>query len=262
MMAYKFALIFLAFNIAVGLKIQPAIVSKDGNTCPAAAEQARRNMTEQVNSILGRLTLVPECGPGSWAQVVNLNLTLSEQNCPSPWVTQTSPVRSCAVASPGCASVYYDPLTVTYQKVCGMALGYATHSPDGLRNSGIDTNYLDGVSITHGEPGMRTHIWSLAAGHDDSVYGFHRCPCDNPNRNEAALPGFVGQNYFCDNDHVDGPVWDGEGCKNSCCSFNSPPWFSTTLPAPTSDSIEARICQDQDAIDERIYLVSLSLFVQ
>ncbi len=252
MMAYKFALIFLAFNIAVGLKIQPAIVSRDGNTCPAAAQQARRNMTQQVNSILGRLTLVPECGPGSWAQVVNLDLTLSEQNCPSPWVTQTSPVRSCTVASsPGCASVYYDLLTVTYQKVCGMALGYATNLTDGLRNSGIDTNYLDGVSITHGEPSMRTHIWSLAAG--------MHCPCD-PDRDEAPLPDFVGQNYFCDNE--DERVWDGEVCENTCCSFNTPPWFSTTLPAPTSDSIEARICQDQNADDERIYLVSLSLFVQ
>ena len=143
-----------------------------------------------------------------------------------------------------------------------MALGYATNSPDAFLNQtvGIDGAYLDGVSITYGLP--HQHIWSLGVGHSNQVYSIYRCPCDNSNRNEAPLPpSFVGNNYFCDSDYINGEVWDG-ACTSNCCTFNNPPWFAATLPAPTSDSIEARICHTQDAGDENIFLDSLYLFVQ
>ena len=192
--------------------------------------------------------------------VTSLNLTDPQQNCPSPWVMETIPRRSCGTANPLCASVSYDSLGVTYQNVCGMALGYVLGSPDAfirfIDDAGINGAYLDGVSITHGQP--RQHIWSLAAGHG----GNFRCPCDNTDRNVAPLPpSFVGNNYFCDGDY-NGALWDGEGCTTACCTFNNPPWFMTTLPTPTSDSIEARICHDQIAADERVLLNILSLFVQ
>ena len=48
--------------------------------------------------------------------------------------------------------------------------------------------------------------------------------------------------YFCDTAdpesakayskyYVDNPLWDGEGCvpQSSCCEFNHPPWFCTSL---------------------------------
>ena len=221
-------------------------------------DQLRRNLTQQANA------KVPECGPGDWVQVARLNMSDPDQNCPTPWVTTTNPSRSCAAANPPCASVYYDTLNTAYQRVCGKALGYATTSPDGFkrfRSSGINGAYLDGVSITYGQP--RQHIWSLAAGHDNSVYSIYRCPCDNPNRRQAPLPpAFVGDNYFCDSDHVNAPVWDGEGCTTSCCSFHSPPWFVATLPSQTADQIEVRICHDQSAADERIHIAELLLYVQ
>ena len=136
---------------------------------------------------------------------------------------ETTPGRSCAAASPPCASVYFNTLDVIYQNVCGMALGYATNSPDAFLNQtvGIDGAYLDGVSITYGLP--RQHIWSLGVGHSNQVYSIYRCPCDNSNRNEAPLPpSFVGNNYFCDSDHINGEVWDG-ACTSNCCTFNNPP---------------------------------------
>ena len=39
-------------------------------------------------------------------------------------------------------------------------------------------------------------------------------------------------------------LWDGMGClpSNDCCSFNSPAWITVSLPAPTTDDIEVRIC--------------------
>ena len=56
-------------------------------------------------------------------------------------------------------------------------------------------SYIDGVSLTHGQP--RQHIWSFAAGLDEvgSVPQFN-CPCTNSGR--AIPPPFVGNNYFCD----------------------------------------------------------------
>ncbi len=40
--------------------------------------------------------------------------------------------------------------------------------------------------------------------------------------------------------HPDDPLWDGQGCihGNLCCSLNKPPWFTKTLPTPTTDDIE------------------------
>ena len=45
--------------------------------------------------------------------------------------------------------------------------------------------------------------------------------------------------------YPDDPLWDGKGCssKSSYCSFNNPPYFTKQLPSPTSDPIEARLCQ-------------------
>ena len=60
--------------------------------------------------------------------------------------------------------------------------------------------------------------------------------------------------YFCESGvnsgyprqvfYQEDPLWDGEGCgsSSSCCSFNNPPYFTKTLPSPTSDPIEARLC--------------------
>jgi len=238
-------------------------LNQSRNTCAASNGKLNQKAAEKITFVIDSLEKTPKCGPGEWVQVISLNLTDPEQTCPTPWVLETSPARSCAGVNESCASVIYDIPGVLYEKVCGMALGYATESPDAYQfgNRGIDAAYLDGVSITHGQP--RQHIWSLAAGHSDTVYPAHRCPCDNSDRKEAPLPpSFVGENYFCDSNHINGPIWDGKGCTTSCCSFHSPPWFEAVLPAPTSDQIEIRICTDQEARDEKIYLSTLLLFVQ
>ena len=251
------ACILKVFNIVVCFRLHPMVIQeRTSGICPVSVAETRANASQRLFTILQNNLTVPECGPGYWVQVASLNLTDPQQSCPSPWVMETTPGRSCAAASRSCASVYFDTFGVMYQKVCGMALGYATGTPDALRdvNRGIDGVYLDGVSITHGQP--RRHIWSLAAGHG----GNYRCPCDNTGQNQGL--SFIGNNYFCDDDFLSGNVWDGENCTTACCTFNNPPWFAATLPAPTSDSIEARICQNQRIAVERVFLHSLYLFVQ
>jgi len=150
---------------------------------------------------------------------------------------------------------------VTYSRVCGRATGFAVSSPDAFHASseGINDAYVDGISITNGSP--RQHIWSFAAGHDQRL-GSIRCPCDTSNRNTAPLPPpFVGNNYFCDGE-VNGALWDAMDCTTACCTFNSPPWFSVTLPTPTSDNIEVRICYNQPLDDESIPIQLLELYVR
>ena len=79
------------------------------------------------------------------------------------------------------------------------------------------------------------------------------CPCDASIN--ITIPPYVGGDYFCESADTSGspvgnfysndPLWDGEGCSSSssCCSFNNPPYFTKQLPSPTSDPIEARLCQ-------------------
>ena len=63
----------------------------------------------------------------------------------------------------------------------------------------------------------------------------------------------------------DDPLWDGAGCgvTGTCCSFNTPPWFTKQLLSPTNDPLELRSCGDQQAnTDENIGIQLLELYVQ
>ena len=115
----------------------------------------------------------------------------------------------------------------------------------------IDGAYVSGVSLTHGSP--RRHIWTFAAGASEAHPTWvDVCPCDA--RITIRVPPFVGNHYFCESGvnagdrngfHPDDPLWDGQNCTSSstCCSFNTPPYFVKQLPASTTDSTEARLCQ-------------------
>ena len=205
------------------------------------------------------------CGDGEWTEVANIDMTNSSQSCPSPWTEVNTPSRLCTSSSCQNAAVF--TVSSPYSRVCGRVLGGATNTPDAFASgsTSIDGAYLDGVSITYGRS-PRHHIWSLAAGHDDSVYGVFRCPCETDNRGNAPLPpSFVGENYFCATatvgQHTEN-IWDGRSCSGLCCHFHSPPWFSVTLPASTSDNIEVRICLDSPGADESLYVRQLQLLVQ
>ena len=117
----------------------------------------------------------------------------------------------------------------------------------------IDSNYVSGMSITHGES-PRKHIWTFAAALDETRSNYNVCPCtktDTPYT--GRVPPFIGNDYFCDTGsreqyegrfYSEDPLWDGEGCgpTSSCCQFNSPPWFCKELPQPTTDDVEVRVC--------------------
>jgi len=134
------------------------------------------------------------CGHGDWRELINLDMRNLSHSCPLPWTVVNTSTRLCS--SSYCQSSITLPVSSNYTKVCGKVIGYARLSPDAFDSysKSIDSIYLDGVSITHGRY-PRKHIWSLAAGHDDSYFTGFRCPCENSDRNYTPLPpAFVGEN--------------------------------------------------------------------
>ena len=109
--------------------------------------------------------------------MVSLDLEDPAHTCPSPWIESATPERSCVAPENIniCPGLSFPVSGLTYNRVCGRAVGYAASSVDAFddyRNlNDIDLPYFNGVSVTHGSP--RLHIWSFAAGH-----GSH-CPCEN-----------------------------------------------------------------------------------
>ena len=232
------------------------------------------------------------CGgtTGGWTRVAYLDMTDPNQQCPSNWQEiSTSGVRSCArtnSAGASCDSAFY-PNTGgnSYSQVCGRVIGYQYCTTDAfghiignLPNDDINTFYVDGVSITRGNP--RQHVWSFAAGFLEGDTSTSGCPCiDSPNSANTRVPSFVGNDYFCDTGTtgvglscrgistdllIAHPLWDGGGCgpTGACCENNNPPWFCKTLPQPTTDDIEVRICADQDLFDEEVTVELIEIFVR
>ena len=219
---------------------------------------------------------------GGWMRVANLDMTDPNQNCPAGFqlVNRTSaPLHTCGRPGPvGCVSTTFQTYGVEYSHVCGRVIGYQDGTPDAFNQNGpisrgttVDSIYVDGVSLTHGQS-PRQHIWTYIAAADES--GTHGdCPCTRPDLPYTReIPSFIGQNYFCDTGsrdvhqlifYPDDPLWDGQGCggTNTCCEFNNPPWFCRQLPQPTTDDIELRICSDQTTGDEDTPIEQVDIYV-
>ena len=219
------------------------------------------------------------CGgvTGGWRKVAELDMTNSTNQCPATLGTQIrSGKRLCARKTyrGGCTSVNYPTMGISYSEVCGKVIGYQFASTDGAyRGGSIDGPYIDGVSLTHGNP--RQHIWTfISALSEGSPSSRATCYCANRNNRGPLPPSFVGEDYFCDTGNRnwiggsryfhDSPLWDGAGCgpTNECCTFHNPPWFYKSLAQGTRDDIEMRVCRDQDARDEDVLIQKVDIFVR
>ena len=282
-------LLFVTVLLSAELKdaenvwVNPIILPKEGagGTCPAQAKHDGRRQAI-LNTLESMLETNP-CGTGNWYKVVDLNMTDPSQECPSAWMQYDSTeLRACERIqneNGGCEGTFF--LTNhQYSKVCGRATGYQVGGSAAFgwtTQQTIDTYYLYGLSLTYGSP--RKHIWTFATGiseGDQSRRDWH-CPCTDPtDLGNAQIPPFVGENYFCESgnptdtwiaNHLysNDPLWDGEQCTNEglCCNnTNSPPWFSVTLPNPTTDDIEARLCVPPSSPGEEVLLQKLEIYVQ
>jgi hypothetical protein len=140
--------------------------------------------------------------------------------------------------------------------VCGKIIAFAGNTLDGFRHRSssrnINSNYVDGVSLTHGR-NPRNHIWTFAVDN-------YECPSGSP-------PAFVNGDYFLDGVerrpiNLQNTVWDGADCTNTCCRRNSPPWFYKQLPRATTNDVEMRVCRDESRGNEDIGIKLMEIYVK
>ena len=292
------SLLMVMFQPTDAVTLTPVIINSttppgtDG-ACPSQEERddALQNITDSVQAILHEYynsdmsnSINPiniACGEGQWHKVAYLNMSDPSQQCPSAWREYNSNgVRACGrpeSESGSCPATIYSTGR-QYNRVCGRVIGYQVGSTDAFALNAlgqtIDSYYVYGVSITHGNP--RNHIWTLAGGVTDATLSTFlglNCPCSDPPGDRVLPPAFVGDNYYCEsgisgssfiNYHLysSDPLWDGQQCEGECCSNGkSPPWFSVELPNPTTDDIEVRICNPEGTFDDTPVQV-LELYIQ
>ena len=191
-----------------------------------------------------------------WMRVAELDVN----NCPPGMRTESvNTSTTCKVSEDGagCTEIYYPVYNISYTQVTGRIRAYQLNTLDGfssyhdslrslsISTNTLDSNYLDGVSITTNS----YHIWSFAGG----------CSCSN----DLQKPDFIGDHYICNGSHhesVTGPheelIWENQQCNKTS------DWFiRTSLPSNATD-IRVRICRDQDRKDEDIALTQLKIYIR
>ena len=220
-------------------------------------------------------------GEGGWTRVAFVNMTDPNAACPEGLAQRNfSGQLLCGrnIAS-GCQSTTFPTFGLNYCQVCGRLRGYQFGTPEAFSRSivittlTIDSQYLDGVSITHGNS-PRRHIWSYAIGATTGHTDRFGCPCNNGNA-ESQPTAIVGSSYYCESApsmlqsgvfFPNDVMWDGQQCTGSegpCCSDNpNLPWFNTTLPMNTNDDIELRVCGDESIDSEGTPLELIEIYIR
>ena len=184
------------------VKIPSVIISGSNNSCPLQSTidenlaqskvQINRIFEDKINQILDQKSTF--CGGSfGWTNIASINMTIPNASCPIG-LTRSSNLLGCSRVSHSimtCDSVTYRIGENNYSQVCGRVLGYQIGATDAFRNvyeyyrSSIDQSYMDGVSLTHGPPGSRQHIWTFAAARyeqDTQPRPAWNCRCINPAR--------------------------------------------------------------------------------
>ena len=221
----------------------------------------------------------------NWRRVAYINMTDPEAECPSglnETSNSTTGQRACgrgvdgegrALAHPrGCSSVTF-PVNTTYSHVCGYARGYQYYTMDAFWTSPIRTindAYIDGLSITHGNP--RKHLWTLAVGNPELFSTIElKCPRDGDPFDFTRVSDFVNNDFYCESGFIgpdweeriawEDPLWDGQQCVSSTAqSCSRYGWFHRDITASQED-IEVRWCADQSRSDEDFYTDLLEIWV-
>ena len=223
-------------------------------------------------------------GEGGWTRVTYINMTQSGATCPNgltklAYNNIDHPLCGRQASSASCASTTFSSNGLTYSKVCGQVRGYQYGHNDALRDFsyGIDSFYVDGVSITYGN-NPRQHIWTYIGGLIEDEGDQNGCPCNTNHDGSRDTNGtFIGTHYYCESgiDHgrseatilyPDDPLWDGQQCDDAeapCCPANSKmPWFYRSLDTQTSDDIELRVCSNRETSVENTPLDIIELYIK
>ena len=252
--------------------------------CPSIEERERaRDRVHQISdSVIVAVATAPlhSCnGTPGWRRVAFINMTDTSYNCPSGLNLTSYSKRTCGAShiGRGCSSTTFSVGSLLYSRVCGRIRGYQFGITSAFLHSsvGINSNYVFGVSLTHGAAGSRQHIWTFAAGLSEvtTTWPSEGCPCDTAP--PSVVPAFVGNDYFCESGlhsewsrpiifYPNDVLWDGQNCTSTstCCQLNNPPWFTKNLPTATTDDIELRICTRLGPTQDDVPIELIELFIQ
>ena len=152
-------------------------------------------MTPKNESVKIYCDLERKCGcdsngsGGAWMRVAHLDITNPEDHCPEGLRMIESPKRSCRRSYQAFQTsiMPYSTFGYNYSRVCGCIIAYQYGITEGLarinnpnnrnRAWSIDQRSLDGIILTHGQPGYRKHIWSFVAASSENNNGFSSCSC-------------------------------------------------------------------------------------
>ena len=289
----KLFLIIVTIGSAVSQELYQSynISSKESNGvgfCPSTKE-LREKIRQDVQSFISNSILpkLCDCGGPGWRRVVYLNMSDQTQTCPPAWELITSPRRTCArpsnASGRSCYSAMFPVEGIQYSEVCGRIVGYQKGQPEAFyaysynQRLTIDDSYVDGVSLTYGNP--RQHIWTFANALNEQLRTCSyvaKCPCTNVNEQHTIIiPSYVGNDYFCETGvppgqtynfafHAADPLWDGKGCgpTSTCCTFNNPPWFCKQLNQSTNVDLEVRLCSHDPAVYENTPVELIELYIK
>ena len=274
------------------LPARPPATSLDTSDTACTSDSPIHEEVRNTKAKLGTETWFRPCdcgGPG-WEKIAFYNF--SQQECPPNFTRYNRASCRGTNGDLTCRYYYYyyrSSLLLpvpgrSYSNVCGRVRGHGwgfAFRNAVVCNYGLEQAYVDGVSLTHGPAGRRTHIWTFAAayadGYPDTLFTRYNCGCSNTNKNWThATPGDVGDDYFCDSylqyterggyeEDEDDDLWDGEGCgsSSSCCEWKDPPYFCKQLHNTTSEDMEIRLCTYSYGFNDYTPSVSLiEIFVK
>ena len=243
----------------------------EAGTCASAQDIDSEKIDQDIHSLISNSVQLElsrygacDCGSPGWIRAAYLNMSVLYPlpYCPSGWQLRYYP-RSCARPLNAdwntCYPVTFPVQGIQYSQVCGRIIGYQIGLTGAFivsEGRTIDDRYVDGVSLTYGNP--RQHIWTFASAIDEYPhFSDSKCRCSNvTERRPINIPSFVGNDYFCETGVPPGqrvasslfyhndPLWDGQTCgpTSTCCTFNKPPWFCKQLPQSTNADLEVRLC--------------------
>ena len=220
--------------------------------------EARKNVSIQLNE--------EKCGIiGNWRRIAYFDTTQGDF-CPTGLRTVTNTTTNqtaCGrTGNSDCTSLQFST-DGNYTNVCGRVRGYQFGYPDG---TAIDTNYIDGISITKGNPCQP--LWTYAAGLSKNWRHSQHHQCLQIMI--SLIPSFVGNHYYCEagltgiqSKHFvwEDPLWDGKRCilsQNRCCECYG--WFHRNVTS-SSDSIEVRWCDNHSYTTEDTFTDQLEIWV-
>ena len=130
------------------------------------------------------MTLTCKVVGGGWMQVAELDMTNSSHQCPNGTTLRTD-LLACHnkylcesnINGGGCSSTTFDTHSIRYM---GRLLPINMPANNiTTRSNNIDSDYVDGISLTHGRY-PRKHIWTFVCALDEvSINGPWKghCPC-------------------------------------------------------------------------------------